>query len=365
LKILPQNAAMRQEARRLVAAGLSVIPILPDGSKSPAVPWKPYQTRCPTDVELVQWFHGKTMGLAVVGGAVSESLEILDFDAPDLFEPWCIMVEELCPGLIERLPLTQTPSNGRHIFCRCQAIEGNLKLAQRLRSNGKPEILIEPRGIGGYAIIPPSPAACHPFKRPYILLRGDLAAIPTITQRERAILLDAARSFNEYVKPPHIITSVPSRSTIQVKVDRPGDVFNTQTAWRDILEPHGWLPIGQRGDLTLWKRPGKRGRGCSATTNYAASGLLYIFTTNGDPFEAERAYGKFAAYALLEHGGDFHAAAKALAQQGIGRRTNQLGDEAAARPYQAERLAPSSRPSNTTGLEIASRPRGEPLEGTA
>lgn len=76
--------------------------------------------------------------------------------------------------------------------------------------------------------------------------------------------------------------------------------------------------VGQRGEITLWKRPGKRERGISATTNYAGSGLLYVFSTNAAPFEAERAYSKFAAYTLLNHGGEFVAAARALAAQGYG-----------------------------------------------
>ena len=86
------------EAQRLVAAGLSVIPILPDGSKKPAVAWKPYQTRLPTKAELVQWFHDETRGMAAIGGAVSGCLEILDFDAQELVDPWSIMVETLVPA---------------------------------------------------------------------------------------------------------------------------------------------------------------------------------------------------------------------------------------------------------------------------
>jgi putative DNA primase/helicase len=143
------------EAQRLVAAGLSVIPILPDGSKKPAVAWKSYQTRLPTKAELVQWFHDETRGMAAIGGAVSGCLEILDFDAQELFDPWSIMVETLCPGLLMRLSLSETPSKGRHVFYRCQSIAGNQKLAQRYGLDGTPETLVETRGEGGYAIVPP------------------------------------------------------------------------------------------------------------------------------------------------------------------------------------------------------------------
>ena len=43
---------------------------------------------------------------------------------------------------------------------------------------------------------------------------------------------------------------------------------------------------------------------------------LYVFSSNAHPFEPERAYRKFAAYALLNTGGDFSKAAMILARQG-------------------------------------------------
>jgi hypothetical protein len=67
-----------------------------------------------------------------------------------------------------------------------------------------------------------------------------------------------------------------------------------------------------------WRRPGKIGPGISATTNYGGSHLLYVFSTNAAPFEPDTAYTPFAAYALLEHRGDFTAAARALALCGNG-----------------------------------------------
>ena len=45
--------------------------------------------------------------------------------------------------------------------------------------------------------------------------------------------------------------------------------------------------------------------------------MLYVFTSAWAPFEPLQAYTKFAALALLEHGGDLRAA-KALAEDGYG-----------------------------------------------
>src|SRR5262249_42289775 len=42
---------------------------------------------------------------------------------------------------------------------------------------------------------------------------------------------------------------------------------------------------------------------------------FYVFSTNAYPFEHETSYSKFAAYALLNHNGDYKAAARAIAER--------------------------------------------------
>jgi hypothetical protein len=311
-------------------AGLSLIPVATDGTKAPAwsllpkawddrqgreqATWKPYQTQPPTPEEVQAWCSQR-VGLGIIAGRVSGNLEVLDFDAHELFAPWYDMVEEFAPGLVQRLPLVKTPSNGRHVYYRCKTISGNQKLAQRLEADGKVKTLIETRGEGGYVIAPISPAACHPLKKPYKLLHGDLPDIPTITPDERHLLLQAARSFNAYAEPERTIVHKAKAQTASLNGDRPGDVYNARASWDEILLPHGWTRVGQRDEVTLWKRPGKQERGWSATTGYGKD-LLYIFSTNAAPFQAETAYDKFGAYAILEHRGDLTAAAKALYARG-------------------------------------------------
>ena len=313
-------------------AGCSVIPIAADGTKRPAAwllpkvwdeyerrwrpTWKPLQSRLPTEAELRHCFAQEPVGLALIGGWVSGGLEIIDIDAIEVYEPWRQRVEACRPGLIGRLPVTQTPDNGRHLFYRCGAVDGNLKLAQRLALQDQPETLIQTRGQGGYALVPPSPPACHPSHRPYVLLQGNLATIPVITPDERSVLLNTARGFNAYVPPERVVVGLRAAGSQPTTGNRPGDLFNRHAAWPDILEPHGWTCVGQRSEVTLWRRPGKRARGASATTNYAGSDVLYVFSSNASPFDPETAYTKFAAYAWLEHGGDFHAAARMLASKG-------------------------------------------------
>jgi hypothetical protein len=99
--------------------------------------------------------------------------------------------------------------------------------------------------------------------------------------------------------------------------DRPGDDFNRNGKWPEIFEAPGWTLAYEKDGEQFWRRPGKD-HGVSATTNYADSDLFYPFTTS-TPFEPNRGYTKFAVYTLLNHDGDFKAAARDLAKQGYGK----------------------------------------------
>ena len=97
--------------------------------------------------------------------------------------------------------------------------------------------------------------------------------------------------------------------------ERPGDTVTARLSWQDILLPAGWHLERQPGDGTAyWTRPGKT-RGVSATTDGGGEQVLYVFSSNAPPFEPDTSYTRFGAYTLLHHGGDYHAAAKHLAEQ--------------------------------------------------
>jgi hypothetical protein len=295
-----------QTALNLVRNGLSVIPIGAD--KRPAIEsWKCYQTRVPTPEEWTAWVASRRCGLAIVLGPVSGNAEVIDVDDPSVLRPWYDLVEAVAPGLVSRLVIVKTPRNGRHLYYRCPVIEGNQKLAL----DAQRKTMIETRGAGGYALIPPSPAWCHPDHKPYELRQGDLADLPTITPDERDVLLNCARALTQYVEPERLYTP---RQGIGPTGERPGDLLAAKASWEDILLPHGWRVVGHRGEVTLWCRPGKTD-GISATTGHCGD-HLYVFSSNAHPFAPERTYSKFSAFALLTYGGDFRKAATALAALG-------------------------------------------------
>jgi hypothetical protein len=317
--------------KQLRDAGLNIIPIKTDGSKSPAIPrWKPYQTtiypwdKCAGDFAS----KGHPPAIGIICGITSGNLEVIDFDLEHdtIFPSWCKQVEREQPGLLATLPIVQTPKWGSHVYVRCSEIEGNQKLAERPSADDptKPETLVETRGQGGLVLAPGSPPWSHSTGRPYLLVQGDLQNIPRITPEQRAALLDVARGFNRYVKPEQEQEQRPSPTMQKLHREladtatgnRPGDDYNRRASWEEVLTPHGWTYSHSSGDVEYWTRPG--GIGHSANVNYGNTGLLYVFSANALPLQRLTAYTKFAAYALLNHGGDYHKAAQALAVEGYG-----------------------------------------------
>ncbi|QLH52772.1 MAG: hypothetical protein CH6_0081 [Candidatus Kapaibacterium sp.] len=291
--------------------GLSVLPIVP-GTKKPAVSWKVYQERLPTIEEARKWFQRKhPMDVAIVAGRVSGNLEFIDIDnhigdADRIFWEWKEILNGTLPGLFDKLVIQKTQSGGYHIVYRANTvISGNTKLASRV-VNGKHDTFIETRGEGGYALVYPSDG--------YSLLQNTFPEVPVISAEERELLLDICRSFNQIEKEPPTIKS--KEYTSETKKDRPGDLFNKEGDIHKYLEKHGWRLVHRSGPREFWQRPGKSGRGWSATFNFIPN-KFYVFSSNAPPFEPEHSYDKFSVYALLEHGGDFRKAAKELAELGF------------------------------------------------
>jgi hypothetical protein len=185
-----------------------------------------------------------------------------------------------------------------------------------------------------------------------------LTALSTITAGERDLLHRIARTFDRTPASAH-------RDNGHERGENrsPGDDYAGQVSWEDILTPHGWRPVRTVGDTTQWRRPGKE-TGISATTGLkSGSGneLLVVFSTNAAPFEGVNqagrpgaTYTKFATYALLNHGGDYREAARALARLGYGDKRDghaeyerEMGDQGSEPSDTGETAAPEDKPQAT------------------
>jgi hypothetical protein len=322
-------------------AGLCTVPIKRDGSKSPAAgTWpdrdKDGRPRLPTEAELCARFdRPDPPGVAILGGAVSRNQAVIDIEYPDFFQALAELVDALAPGLLEELPRVATPGKGQgpgtHLHFRSRAPLPSQKLAkltpeeaERRTGDPKKATAIEIKAEGGYFLVPGSPACCHESGRRYEHVAGPfIEETPLLSDEQVNVLLRAARSLTQVVAPEDVRDGPkPAKGD-----GRPGDDFNRRGwEWGKILA--GWEQVCRDAQGRVrWRRPGKD-KGWSATTGCRATQggheLFYCFTSNGEPFEENRAYSKFSAYALLHHGGDWSAAAAELARQGFG--------EAAAAP---------------------------------
>ena len=295
-------------ALEYLAAGLSCLPASRSLKRPTVGSWKTWSARLPTEVEVSAWFSNRQEGICVVAGAVSGNLECMDFDnGGELFAAWS---ERVDPALLSRLVVERTPSGGFHAVYRTEGpVDGNLKLARGVRG-GRLATLIETRGEGGLFL-------CSPTEG-YALRQGDFAHVPTLTALEREALLAAARALDETpAQTSAPAPQGPSEGREAAFLARPGDDFAERGDIRPYLAAAGWQLIGAKADGNeLWRRPGKSAGGHSATYD---GRVFYVFSSNAAPFESERGYNGFQVYALLEHRGDFTAAARALLDKGYGR----------------------------------------------
>ena len=356
--------------------GSSPVPVRVDGSKAPDSTWKAYEQQAASVAEIDGWF-GPKRGLGVVTGF--GGVELLEFEREVEWVTWCRLM--VSAGLADELRalcggyLARSGGGGYHLIFRTETPEKNTVLAGvgkgddvlRYLDPSEPggfkrsRVLIETRGVGGVAVVAGGDPGVHPTGVPYRRI-----VLPEYLARERlcnweldpgkgVVILDkeraakaAARQPNRVLSPApdHLYevspelretmfalarqldrrtpTQVGTGSTASRLPDhqgqgiagaRPGEAWASVTTWDEILEPHGWRRDHSTDVSDRWTRPGKSS-GTSATTNYNGNQLLYVYTSSTD-FEPETSYTKFGAYAVLNHEGDFKAAAAELVDKGF------------------------------------------------
>lgn len=328
-------------------AGCCVLPARLDGSKAAALPeWKSYQATRPTTEQIKQWFGTGHPGMGIVCGQASGNLEMLELEGRAVAEGQLQQLIDLLTATgLDKLwqqattggYVEWTPGGGMHVLYRVDGapVPGNTKLAQRPArpdeytdderriAATRPDkaftrVLAETRGEGGWVVVAPSSGPTHPTGRAWTAVYGSPATIPTITAGQREQLLRIVRCLDRTPAAPEPVS--PPRPALPRDADTlsPGDDFEAKTTWADLLRPHGWTLAYTQGRTSYWRRPGKTTPGISATTGHAGDrDRLYVFSSS-TPFDPERPYTMFGAYAVLEHNGDHAAAARALRAAGYG-----------------------------------------------
>lgn len=188
-------------ALEMAEDGSSLIPVGSD--KKPFLAWKKYQSARADADQLREWAADpRAAGFAVVCGAVSGGLEIIDFDDPEFYAAFMAAAPDWAAGL----PVQKTGGGGYQVAYRRETPGGNVKLAWAAREadadgvvlEGGREIAIETRGEGGYAVIPHS---LHPSGNRYAPLTGTFGSIPTIEDAQAGELLALARGLDQTPRP--------------------------------------------------------------------------------------------------------------------------------------------------------------------
>lgn len=392
--------SLLETALAMHAHGYSVVPVRPDGSKSPAVAWKAYAETAPTEHQLRSWFEGDPAatypGLGIITGRdgivmleaegravadkLHEQLATLLVDS-GLGEVW----GRLCAGWMEL-----TPSGGLHWYARvldehgqpanADAIGGNRKLARRPSRESTPEqpridVLFETRGAGGFSVTAPSGGRSHLEGKSWLILAGGPTTPAHLSVDEYDAVLLAMSTFDQLAEAAaqasaagaSAPTAAPASRAASDVGTRPGDDYNTRLGFDGLLQllvDHGWTRQHQVGSNVGVRRPGKDVGGISGTIMRRDddTGGFYCWSTSTE-FETERPYDALGTYAVLEHHGDISKAASALRKAGYGApleepRPPQWGDDLAdlIAPLPAGQEA--SAPAPPSGPEASSSSPG-------
>jgi Bifunctional DNA primase/polymerase, N-terminal len=298
--------------------GLSVIPTKSD--KRPIGAWKASQT---ARIEPDDRFNNAP-NIAIIGGKVSGNLECIDVDLKydltgTLMARYKAAISACDESLLKKLVVEKTPSAGYHFIYRVEEscnIDGNKKLAQRPATeeeklkepNVKCFVLLETRGEGGYFLCAPSPD--------YSLIQHDFSTLPILTSIERSVLLDCALSLNEYFEEP---LPLPTKN-IPVGEDgiTPLDDYNKRGDVLAFLISKDWKLVDENSKNWNLLRPGQTTSATSAGLR-KSDNVFHCFSTS-TPFDTTKGYSPAGVYAVLQHNGDFSAAARDLFSQGYGKR---------------------------------------------
>ncbi len=277
-------------AVELAVAGWAVFPL---HGKVPAIP-KRHGGNGVLDattnyVQIIEWWAGAYKD-ANIGVRVPPSLAVLDIDprhGGDL--TLAALVEQYGP-----LPETLTVASGRgdggrHYYFRRPFAPLSVKgLAG-----------VDVKTNSGYVVAPPS---VHPESgRPY---RWERTAQPA----QMPLWLQTV------LTPQQTVPAASSRPSVSTySGDSIADSYSAASSWLDLLPRHGWRLVRGDGDSdgSCWRHPTATSP-VSATVTHSC---LFVYSPN-TPFpvtETEQPHGvtRFRALAILDHGGDLSAAARA------------------------------------------------------
>ena len=306
-------------AKDYIDIGLSVLPCI---DKRPSLSgWKKYQQTRMNDAEIVTHF-GNSDQIGVICGEVSGNLEVIDIDDASVFPQFYDAILNYFDGQGQMI-LTIKTRKGYHIYFRNdfdmtnppEGITcGNIKLAQKKKSNNVVPVRIETRGQGGYVIAPPSPN--------YSVMYGaTLQNIPKWSRFDREAIFNLAKDFNEY-QVKHISKIEPSyapRADKDYRLTSWTD-YNSKSDWMNELDTAGFSFVYEDSQRSYWVRSGETDAKYSG--NFHKETRLFKVFSSSTVFEPEKPYSPSGIRCLVRYGDttaeSLKANAKDLYSEGFG-----------------------------------------------
>ena len=261
-----------------------------------------------TDVERITKWWTKWPS-ALVGCRVPDDVVILDIDPRHKGDDvWAALQDEHGPIITSREHRSGRNDGGRQYWFTRPAGQLAIKpLTEWARTRGVGEKV----GISGwtcgidilhhtqrYTILPPSlhPATGQPY---------------TWANKTKPVPMAPwlAQLITKQPTPPP-----PPRASLRpADSDSVADWYSQTHTWNEILGAAGWELVSGDGDGdgSKWRHP----NASAATSSSIKHGCLFVYTPNTEFEQTEEGdrhgYTRFRAYAVLEHGGDQTAAARA------------------------------------------------------
>lgn len=319
------------EVENLLNQNISVVPVRDKDSiyngklyqaKTPYKEWKTYQYEIIDRAVLFQEMTSKdTTAIAMICGAISGNLEVIDFDVkykPGIDAVVLSAMRELYPDIFAKLRSHRTRSGGTHLVYRIaeHEVPASTHLAEReatpeelaadtSKNKRKTRCFIETRGTGGMATAPPSLG--------YAIINN--IPVQTITWEERCSIIELCKAYNEYIveEKPY----KPPKSEVDYYDENPFAHYNRTVDPVELFKEYGWTYVRKHGDYIWFTRPG--GRRGEVHAGYNTNTCTYrVWGTKAD-LDSERSYTPSTILAHYRFNDDKSLTYQHLVQQGYGR----------------------------------------------
>lgn len=328
---MSQNLAdVWAEVLNLLAQNISVIPVRDKDqvyngkfyeAKTPYRAWEQYQHERISEAVLFDLMSRyDTTAIAMVCGAISGNLEVIDFDVkynPGIDARVIAGLQEFYPDIFAKLKSNRTRSGGTHLVYKIKdhEVPPNSHLANRpktqdeIDSNPKSKkkyvTFIETRGTGGLATAPPSLG--------YTVINN--ISIQEITWEERCSIIEFCKAFNEYF--PDDKPYVPPKTEQTYYDENPFEHYNRTVDPVELLTEYSWTFVKKHGNYIWFTRPGgKRGE---VHAGFNLINFTYrIWGTKAD-LDSERSYTPSTILAHYRFNDDKSQTYAYLVERGYGR----------------------------------------------